>query len=365
MSPKAAPGQKFCVFCGGVPTAKNREHIIPRWLLELTGGVRNRKPYFGRQWSSQGLEKRSYSWDSFTFPACEVCNTRWAGLEADVLRIVRRMNEGAALAATDLYKFLDWMDKVRIGLWLAMIYLNNNYRAVIPQFHIDDRVGTQDRALLIYESREAVKGIGMAGVDSPIFHTMPSAFYFVANQWHFISLSKPFLLAERFGWPVLRNVKMKDADTDGFSADIEAGSAEIAQHILDSLPGFKGTALFQPIAHPAGRDDEAYATAHVTAASQPNRRAVGKVFIGNAPASPYLEAESTGWRPAEQYPFKELMPSLSSWTAALQEKLYLDMPDYSHFAEGDRKRRDTEIEGIVKIHRMMVAHDQGASMEQT
>lgn len=254
MPPKAPPGAKFCVFCGRAPSAKNREHIVPRWLLELTGGRRD--AYFGRQWSSPGLEKRTYSWDSFAFPACEACNSRWAGLEANVHSIVRRMDEGDQLAAADLYLLLDWFDKVRVGLWLAMIYLNSNYRAIIPQYHIDDRVGSQDRMILIHEAQEPVQGIAMVGVDLPIFHTMPSVMYFVINHLHFISLSKPFLLAERFGWPVLHNMKMKDIDTDGFSADLVAGSGEIAPRIFDTLPAVQGTVLFQPIAHPAGRDEE-------------------------------------------------------------------------------------------------------------
>jgi hypothetical protein len=62
---------------------------------------------FWRQWSSPGLEKSAYSKDSFAFPACEACNSRWAGLEANVHRIVRRMGEGNHLAAADFYLLLD------------------------------------------------------------------------------------------------------------------------------------------------------------------------------------------------------------------------------------------------------------------
>jgi hypothetical protein len=358
MPQKAPPGTKFCVFCGRVPSAKNREHIVPRWLLELTGG--HRHAYFGRQWSSPSLEKRTYSWESFAFPACEACNSRWADLEANIHSIMRRMGKGSILQAADFYKLLDWFDKVRVGLWLAMIYLNGNYRAIIPQFHIDDRVGSQDRMLLIYEGQEPVEGIAMVGIDSPIFHTMPSAMYFVINQLHFISLSKPFLLAERFGWPIVRNMKMKDIDTDGFSGELVAGSGEIAPAIIDTLPAVKGTVLLQPIAHPAGRDEEPYAHPHVIATSQPAKKA-GKLFIGNAPTSPYPEEESAAWKPPEKYPFDELSPVLTSWTASMQEGLFLHGPDYSHFPETDRKKRDAEIAGIVKLHRMMVAHDMKSS----
>jgi hypothetical protein len=30
---------KVCVFCGEKPTNKTKEHIIPEWLIELTGDI--------------------------------------------------------------------------------------------------------------------------------------------------------------------------------------------------------------------------------------------------------------------------------------------------------------------------------------
>jgi hypothetical protein len=128
---KAAPGEKFCVFCGGAPTDKTKEHIIPRWLLRMTGNPK-REAYFGRDWRSPDWKERKYSWDAFSFPACDACNTRWSNIEANVKRVVERMMEGDALSASDLCVFLDWMDKVRVGLWLGMYYLNDNYRAITP-----------------------------------------------------------------------------------------------------------------------------------------------------------------------------------------------------------------------------------------
>ena len=37
---------KFCVFCGKKPENKNKEHIIPQWLIKLTGDP-NRKINLG------------------------------------------------------------------------------------------------------------------------------------------------------------------------------------------------------------------------------------------------------------------------------------------------------------------------------
>ena len=130
----------FCIFCGAAPSEKTREHIMPQWLLALTGDP-NRPAYLGRDWLSPELKQRTYLWKSYTFPACGACNGRWSQIEGDVKEIVERMLASQPLAAQNFYRFSDWVDKVRTGLWLGMIYLNKNYRGLIPQFHIDDRVG--------------------------------------------------------------------------------------------------------------------------------------------------------------------------------------------------------------------------------
>jgi hypothetical protein len=70
------------------------------------------------------------------------------------------MLNGAGIAAGEIGILrIGWI-KVRVGLWLGMIYLNENYRGVIPQFHIDDRVAQKDRAL-------AVEG-GFIGFDADL-----------------------------------------------------------------------------------------------------------------------------------------------------------------------------------------------------
>ena len=38
--------EKRCIFCGKKPSEKNREHIIPRWLIALTGDPK-REWYLG------------------------------------------------------------------------------------------------------------------------------------------------------------------------------------------------------------------------------------------------------------------------------------------------------------------------------
>jgi hypothetical protein len=37
MTQKALPGEKFCLFCAALPSGKTKEHVVPRWLLRMTG----------------------------------------------------------------------------------------------------------------------------------------------------------------------------------------------------------------------------------------------------------------------------------------------------------------------------------------
>ena len=114
---------RVCVFCGQAPKQKNREHVVPHWLLALTGDP-NRKTYLGRNWSHPDLPLRVYSFDSFAFPACESCNHLHSRLESDAKRVLTALLELSAVSGDDLGILLDWFDKVRVGLWLGLLYLN-------------------------------------------------------------------------------------------------------------------------------------------------------------------------------------------------------------------------------------------------
>lgn len=71
---------QFCVFCGERPVSKNREHVIPQWLIAMTGDP-NREVTIGLDLNSTPLKRRRFAFKSFTFPACEQCNERFSGLE--------------------------------------------------------------------------------------------------------------------------------------------------------------------------------------------------------------------------------------------------------------------------------------------
>ena len=353
----------FCIFCGVKPSEKTREHIIPQWLLKLTGDP-NRMAYFGRDWLSPDLKERIYSWKAFTFPACDACNTRWSHIEAQVQSIVMRMLSAEPLTGEHLSVFLDWIDKVRTGIWLGMIYLNKNYRGIIPQFHIDERVRQKDRVLLIYETDDDLEGIGLSGVDTPIFHKEPSIFALGINRFWFVSVSSDFFLAKRLGWPYPSVRKLVDIDTDGFSADVEPGTHQIATPVLTSVPALSGTVLLQPIAHQYLRRaspevfKDVFLNAYVKASSIDDTSGIGRLLIGNDSPVPYPAEPAKEWLPTVRYNRDELRNELALWTSGLQRRVFSDQPDFSHFPDADREARTREIEGVLKLQDLIIKHVQ-------
>lgn len=178
---------------------KNKEHIIPKWLIELTGD-KNRQILVGRDWSDSSLKKRVFSFSSFTLPACKVCNSEYGVLEGETKPILLNIINNKEINHDDINKLLDWFDKVRIGLWFSTIVLNKNHNGIKPHYFIGDRVGKADRALLVYKKEGSEeKGVSFIGADTPIFHTMPSVFGLRINDHIFVNISSPFLLHEDFG----------------------------------------------------------------------------------------------------------------------------------------------------------------------
>ena len=82
---------KKMYFCGKPMTEKSNEHVIPQWLIEMTGDIK-RTATFGMDYSKmfddkigpENIKSREYPFLRFTFPACQKCNGIYGnGLEAN------------------------------------------------------------------------------------------------------------------------------------------------------------------------------------------------------------------------------------------------------------------------------------------
>lgn len=196
-----------CVFCGRPPQDKTAEHVVPRWLMELTGDP-DRKAGFGPNYR-KGTGTWDFAFDAFKFPACDSCNGKYSAMEGSTKTVVEKLLAGSDCTVGEFDLLLDWLDKVRIGLWLGLTMLNGNPLGIQPNFHIDQRVGRKDRVLVICRAAPVWTSLRVFGSGSPCFNIGPSCFAVVVNHVALISISMEYIIASRVGFPAPRALRLR------------------------------------------------------------------------------------------------------------------------------------------------------------
>jgi hypothetical protein len=196
--------KKMCVFCGNLPDEKTKEHVIPKWLIEFTGDP-NRTVFLGFDLphfiKTGEIKKRQYAFSAFHFPACSSCNSEFSKLESDTKLLMHKIFAGEFLDNGEITTLLDWFDKVRMGLWLAFITLDDLTKEFTPRLYIKNRQKQKDRALFIYDIRDTThKELGISGVNSPIFNQVPGCFMLRINSKLFFNASTDFLTSKSLGF---------------------------------------------------------------------------------------------------------------------------------------------------------------------
>ncbi|MFD1293844.1 hypothetical protein ACFQ5N_08360 [Lutibacter holmesii] len=191
---------KICVFCGNKPNKKNKEHVLPQWLLRMTGDP-NRVVQFGYDY----IKKKDiiFNWKNFTSPSCTKCNDKYADFEGIVSPIIDKLSKKSEITSTEAIMVLDWLDKVRIGLWINYYYLENNKAQIEPKLCIDNRLGKKDRFMQIHflESNNKSEGLNAFGVETFAFQVNPSCFALRINNILIINGSNDFLISQNCGFP--------------------------------------------------------------------------------------------------------------------------------------------------------------------
>lgn len=236
---------KVCVFCGEKPDEKSKEHVVPRWLIELTGDPK-REVFLGSiKDFENGFKERKFSFDQFTFPACVSCNNKYADLEGKVKPILERILNEEQVTTEAVNLFLDWLDKVRIGLWLGMIQLDKDYAKVDPNFHIETRISQSDRMLIVEKSDSDKSKLNLGGIDTLSFSLTPSAFVLIVNNYYFTNISYGFLLHRRLGFPYPDEMYIQ---SDGrIEMNFVHGRNRIMRPLLRKVIEENGNIFYQPM----------------------------------------------------------------------------------------------------------------------
>ncbi|UYV15423.1 hypothetical protein [Porphyrobacter sp. ULC335] len=244
---KASP-EKACVFCGQPPEEKTKEHVVPLWVMKLTGDEK-RTAFFGVHYANgpENLQVRQHAFSSYTLPACKTCNDTFAVLEDFAKRVVEKLLSEQPLTAADVEILLDWLDKVRVGLWIAGRTLGTNiFRASQPRFFVGHRVRWADRWARITLLPEGGQGLTYAGVGTPMFGSMPSAFAIRINRLIIQNASSPRMLTRWLGLPYPEMTRKRTPDGTIYFSKVCFGKNRLLPGLMDFPKPFAGLEVMQP-----------------------------------------------------------------------------------------------------------------------
>lgn len=232
---------KRCVFCGLTPEKRSKEHVLPKWLIEATG--RPREPV------TLGVDRRTgkprvFPFKNLTLPACKACNAEFGELEGDASRVVKALLSGGSLTEPDVTILLDWLDKIRIGLWLWELALAPNTVSVRPRFHVRQRIRQKDRLAFWISLEEGARGLSLIGTQTYAFLRTPSCFGLAINNVALLSISFDYLLAERLGFPYLDSWHVIGGNQPEFAL-IKPGTGKVSPPMLPGYLRFPGIAFGQ------------------------------------------------------------------------------------------------------------------------
>ncbi len=193
--------KKVCIFCGNPPQDKNKEHIIPKWLMKLTE-TENRQMSLGSDWKRQ--KEIVFNFSSFTFPSCTKCNSNFAEIEGLVKPTFEKILADDYVETEELLRLLDWFDKVRVSLWLGIQYHNKGTFNLEPKYFINNRLGLKDRMLAITNTYDGYTGIKWTGTNTLCFIISPTCFTLKINHVLFTNCSSDLVVSEKLGFPFSR-----------------------------------------------------------------------------------------------------------------------------------------------------------------
>ena len=237
---------KLCIFCGKKPKKKTKEHVVPKWLINLTGDPRRDAMFGFTKNRDKKIEGRKFSFNQFTFPACATCNNKYSELENNAKTILNKIMSNELIITEDLSLFLDWLDKVRVGIWLGMLQLDKNYTGINPNFYIETRVSQFDRVLIIEKTSVKENRLNFLGTDTPSFTMTPSAFCLIINNYYFTNISYMYLLHKNLGFPYPEK-KYARSEDEAIEMDFSFGSKCITKPLLERTIEEKGLVFYQPM----------------------------------------------------------------------------------------------------------------------
>jgi len=332
----------MCIFCGKDPKDKNLEHVIPEWLISLTGNP-NRIADF-----SCNLDKdRKFAFDQFRFPSCKECNEKFSDIESNTRETVLAILDGKKVE--ELESLLLWFDKVRIGLWLAFYTLDKNYWGIEPKFYITERLSRSDRGLFIYKS-SSPKGINFFGVsNNPLFNLMPSCFGLRINEYYFLNFSTDYLFSKRLGLPHPGKMFVLDNKKNKVEVNLNKGKEKVLLPVIKRNFTSSCIELYQPIINKnlATTDrQEFYSSAYVKKYFD-ERKCAGKIVIVKDNNFFFEGDKDFSLSVKEQKSTKAFIDCFDKEIRSINNKILSNLPSLSKLSKNERN----EVREVRKLFR--------------
>lgn len=236
---------RTCIFCGVEfrGQKKNFEHVISRWLVEHADLAKRTMPVAlqGRQFDAAMNRIGAHS--------CAKCNDESSGLESAAKHAYGKILNGDDLFEWDIQVLLDWLDKVRTGLWLWLVAVGRDEFKFRPKFTINSRVATKDRLLAIvkYRPEQRMTGLGLQGVN-PIFARMPSAVGLLINNVQLLSISTDLFVLRHMRPIEVRRAIRGGAERDHYEV-VAADTPGERLRLLGTPTIFGQSIMLEELAH--------------------------------------------------------------------------------------------------------------------
>lgn len=264
------------------------EHVVPQWLIKMTGDEK-------RLCCLKTILPRDIPFIQFKFPACEVCNSKYSDMEGAVKNVIIKILDGQSVNASEINLLMDWMDKVRIGLWLGALYLKKQVDQMAPHMHIESRMGLKDRILIIERQNHQEKRLSFVGPTQTTFLHNPCAFQLIINNYVFTNVSEYGLVARRLGFPYCDRVKFLDIEHVEFNT-YKRAPGRIVNPVVRGLYGAPDKTIIYQSCAPTQATifPDLYKNAYVTSHSLDAVTGRGGIFYQkNANGALYLQENAS------------------------------------------------------------------------
>ena len=335
--------ERVCVFCGKKPQDKNKEHIIPKWLMKLTN-TENKKMSVGTNWKLR--KEIVFDFSSFAFPACTKCNDEFGKVEVLVKPTIEKILKDDHVETPELLRLLNWFDKVRIGLWLAIQFHNNGTFNMEPKYFINTRLGLKDRLLAITNCYDNYIGLRWTGANTLCFIVSPTCITMKINNVLFTNCSMDYIISEQLGFPYpLFERPNNDPKLTDFV--LIGGKFETKNKLFKSSLYAPTTIISQPIFTLSKQlNPQKYDNQYVKDNCYDYENGVGKIFITHDNITYPIELDeeiSFSVNPKVKRQYKLNRPTLEFQIELLQSR----KQDFSLLDEKDRKDQIASLKMIV------------------